>query len=265
MIILNSRKNLIAEVNAIKKYTTSSDTLTVLVYNLSLKNIFKATFYLLCGYRILWYKHEITTYSEKRVNNSILYSVVTIMLERFMHKISSRIATGNKKNAEANNFFYCPLLKIIDKSAANSDRDIDVLYFGRFDHRRSHSLFKQIEKLSLSSLKKGGEQYINDSEKREIFLRSKIVLNRYTKKISQSGVTSEALSYGCTVAVSEFDELHDKESENILFLKSKLTDEECIEIIKNKLRQKISFDDKEVSKLIGSQAFNKYWTNFLNV
>lgn len=265
MIILNTRKNLVAEVNAIKKYNTSSDKRTVLVYNLSLKNIFKATFYLLCGYRILWYKHEITTYSEKRVNNSILYSVVTIILERFMHKISSRIATGNKKNAEANNFFYCPLLKTIDKSAANSDRDIDVLYFGRFDHRRSYSLFKKIEESSLSSLKKGGEQYVSDSEKREIFLRSKIVLNRYTDKISQSGVTSEALSYGCIVAVSEFDEFHNSESENLLFLKSDLTNEECIEIIKKKLRQKISFNNNEISKLIGSHAFNKYWTNFLNV
>ena len=213
MIVLSERENLEHEVSILRDESRSfsvSDR-NVLLYSLSVGGVFLFLIYRLLARRCIWLRHEVTTFQEKRVNNGIFYSTVMIFLDQFLRVIASEVVCANPALAGKQGYTYFPLPYSMRKKALsvdNSQRDIDVLFFGRSDHTKSESLWRLLEAdKSLTCVRAGGEHYVTDAAKYALMERSKFILNRYLRPFGQSGVTPDGLSCGCVVLTSEYDSL----------------------------------------------------------
>lgn len=274
MIILSSRKNQVSEIEAIKKYQTNFQLDNfLLVYNLSPKHIPKIIFQKLIGKTILWYQHEVTDYKQKRENNGVFYSLVTRILELFFLVLSSRRCTGNPNIAKAAGIYFCPLLKNVDEQSFTAQgRDIDVLYIGRLDWRRSPEVIEELRRIApefhVLDLSKN-KTFIADKEFHQLFRRAKFVLNRYTKPISQSGVTPEALANGAITIVSEYDLLasNNEAAGNLLVIPSSCSVEDAtlriVSAVTDYETVYQSVSSHAVNRFHGEHAFRSYWLDFI--
>ena len=272
--ILNTRENLNNEVSAIKAYAKRYEVQKnkVLVYNLSIGNLLQSIFARLKGKKIYWYRHECTTFIEKLENNNFSYAVLTILGEIAFSLISTKICTGSPLISRKYKIDFCPLLKPVISSDRH-ERDIDILYFGRDDPRRSPQLLANLKKnTNLKIIQAGGPgNRVSEQEKTELFHRAKIVLNRYTSSIGQSGVTPEALSYGCVVIISEYDyvsNIHELQN-NFLLIKSHISDDNATKLIETYIKNfdfvHNSASVDRIDKFFGRQAFENYWAPFLDL
>ncbi len=274
MKILNTRENLNNEVLAIKTYAKRYGTQKnkALVYNLSLGNLFQSIIARFRGKKIYWYRHECTTFLEKLENNNFFYAVLTILGEIAFSLISTKICTGSPLTSKKYKIDFCPLLKPVISSDKH-ERDIDILYFGREDPRRSPQLLASLKKnTNFKIVQAGGpENRVTEQEKTELFRRAKIVLNRYTNSIGQSGVTPEALSYGCVVIISEYDYVSNicELQNNFFLIKSYISDDSATKMIRTYIKNfdfvHNSASVNRIDKYFGRQAFENYWAPFLDL
>lgn len=272
--ILNTRTNLNSEVDAIKSFVSDFEGYEnkILIYNLSFTNLIKSVLAKIMQKNVYWYRHECTSIKEKLENNSFIYAVSVALAEQLFKLVATKTCTGSPIVAKNYNINFCPLLKA-NSYFSNKKRDIDILFFGREDARRSPTLLATLKKNSnLKIIQAGGpKNRVTEEEKKDLFLRSKYVLNRYTKKIGQSGITPEALSLGCIVVVSEHDYVSHIEDlrKNVLVISSDLQDDEAHKIMEEHIKQfnfkHDKFSRELVDRYFGKKAFKNYWAPFLDL
>lgn len=230
MKILCSRKNLMHEVRLIKDLMNANhrDYKVILLYNISVKNVAFFIFHRLIGFKLIWMRHEVTGFREKRLNNTLWYSIILVMVEFLLKLLSSEIFCANSTLASKHGYVHFPLPYKISPTdiTDGTKRDIDILFFGRSDFTKSGALWQILEADdTITTLRAGGENFISESEKYDLFARSKFILNRYQRPFGQSGVTPDALSRGAAVITSEFDSLLSQDFGDYLIpIDSKLND-----------------------------------------
>lgn len=271
MKILCSRPNLRNEVDILSEriHCSSLDNnRKILIYNISIKNVIIAFLYRIKNYKLYWLRHEVTCLKQKLINNSLQYSISVRILEICLQLICYKVATPNPEVARAHSLYFCPLpYKLGDKYSRT--KDIDILFVGREDIRRSEALFELLQGApGVTTLRIGGpNSYVSEEQKREYYRRSKFVLNRYTGPIGQSGVTPDALSNRCGVIVSEYEfAIALTQTKKLICLSSSLSDTEC----RDQILALLSLEDEECDvferdfdEIWGPRAFEKYWLSFL--
>lgn len=176
----------------------------IIIYNICLGNVVVAFFLYVSKLwsstpEIIWQNHEPLGFSHKLRNNSLIYALVTTLIELFLSVFADKIGTPNSKIAKENGFLYLPL-----QYDLSSNANVDIIkpcvfgYLGRIDPTR---LFNESEELVYFP----GDFGTSEADKKRFMVSISGVINIYTRPHAQSGVTPDALSFRKYIAVGYND------------------------------------------------------------
>lgn len=168
----------------------------------------------LLRYKILYLRHEPGGFMQRfHKGDSFIYSVATTLLEKAIGTFANENMTPNRRNSEKYGMHYAPLVfeAVAPHYRHGKNRDT-VLHLGRIDARRNSNLIKSMkEQRDLLSyrIRFFPHDFDSTSEKAKLgaLAQSLCVINVYSVKYNQSGVTFDSLRSGVPVVVSCLDPL----------------------------------------------------------
>jgi hypothetical protein len=201
-------------------------------------------------------EHEPTSYKEKRFNNTFGYSIVVYLIQsllRFLSNItvSPSLDLGKGRHTYVN-------LNYELNTFERKRKCENYLYLGRQDSTRGY--YKLVRDPKVKFFPNCNDLDKSDARKLKYFEGTKAVLNVYDRRITQSGVTADALSKGIPVIVNSNDPLF-SESNFGGYLRGVVSLEDYAHV---------KFDDcdrllfeRDFDKYFGMTAFKNTWIKII--
>lgn len=229
----------------------------IVVYHLSLRILPLLFFAKKSKAGILYVEHEPTSIKEKMLNNGVFYSISTYLIQLTVRLVSDKVVSpsldiGFSKNDYVNLNYELDLLEV-----ANSDY---FLYLGRPDDTRGYNLVRNKDEVLCFPSEKESDK--SDKKKREFLSATRAVLNVYDRRITQSGVTADALSKGRPVIVNNSDCLYLKRN----FGGFLIGVPNIMSVFDNEFNLNLSVNNDflcDFDEVYGDAAFSKTWLPIL--
>ena len=267
------------------------------IQSTGLLNIFVIIFAKLCSYKIIYYLHEPTSLKRKISENPLIKAIIWHYVQVIDAWFSDKVVVSRKSliqkayknhNLKREKIFIAPLLMPKYNSKVNYKK-FRVTYLGRPDNRRYINDFIKFNKIFsnlnikqtiltgnpselyklIPNIPKNIDVYarnnFSESLKSKILDETICLWNPKNGKISQSGVTADAIRFGISLILTDkdpaYNELIDKGIALDFYTSKENNFENILLINENRV--------KEISKSLfslshGKAAFDNYYFDLFN-